>query len=85
MNKSSESYKVYLDKTEAAKSGVSDQKGPKVDGQSYPGRPTPPVQTVTTAEVKTGTAVRCAKDQTGMNRYPINSHVAEKKEAGPNN
>jgi hypothetical protein len=83
MNKSSESYQVYLDKTEAAKSGVQQQK--EVGGQSYPGRALPPTQAVTEAKDAPGTTVRCAKEQTGENRYPINSHVAEKKEFGPNN
>jgi hypothetical protein len=83
MNKSSESYKVYLDKTEAAKSGVTSQ--PEVGGQSYPGRALPPVQQVTTAKDNPGTAVRCAKEQTGLNRYPINKHEEEHKTHGPNN
>jgi hypothetical protein len=83
MNKSSESYKVYLDKSEAAKSGVTSQ--PEVGGQSYPGRALPPVQQVVEAKAEPGTTVRCAKEQTGLNRYPINSHEAEVKHHGPNN
>lgn len=83
MNKSSESHKVYLDKTEAAKSGVTSQQ--EVGGQSYLGRPVPKASAVEEAKVEKGAAVRCAKQQTGENRFPINSHVAEKKEFGPNN
>ncbi len=35
-------------------------------------------------EVK-GKTLECVRQQVGENRYPINSHVAEKKEFGPNN
>lgn len=84
MNKSSDSYKVYLEKSEAAPGGVhSTQK--EVGGQSYPGRALPPVQQVVDAKEEPGTTVRCAKQQTGENRYPINSHEAEEKHHGPNN
>lgn len=85
MNKSSESYKVYLEKSEAAPGGIHSTQ-PEVGGQSYPGRALPPVDnSVPDAKCEPGTAVRCAKEQTGENRYPMNSHVAEKKEHGPNN
>lgn len=78
MNKSSESYKVYLQKSEAAPGGVHST-------QPECRTSLPPAQAVTEAKAEPGTAVRCAKEQTGQNRYPINSHVAEKKEFGPNN
>lgn len=32
-----------------------------------------------------GAAVRLAKEQTGLNRYPINSYDYEKSSHGPNN
>jgi hypothetical protein len=83
MNKSSESYKVYLDKSPQAVEGVTSQ--PEVGGQSYPGRATPPVQQVEQAKDNPGTAVRLAKQQTGENRYPINSYDYEKSSHGPNN
>lgn len=85
MNKSSESYKVYLDKTEAAQSGATTGSNKEVGGQSYPGRPTPPVQQVTEAKANPGTTVRCARQQTGLNRYPINEHEEKEKHHGPNN
>lgn len=84
MNKSSDSYKVYQEKSEAAASGVHSTQQ-EVGGQSYPGRPLPPTQQVETAKDKPGTAVRCAKVQTGDNRLPLNSHVRENKTFGPNN
>ncbi len=37
------------------------------------------------APCEKGAAVRCAKQQTGLNRYPINSHEADHKTHGPNN
>lgn len=81
MNKSSESYKVY---TEAAPgdghaSGVVES---QPDGLS---RALPKAMEVTTAKDNPGTAVRLARQQNGDNRLPINSHVEEKKEFGPNN
>lgn len=82
--KHSASYAVYHDKTEAAKSGVMDQKGPKVDGQSYPGRPLPPVQQVTEAKEEKGATIICVQNQTGLNRYPINEHEEKEKHHGPN-
>ena len=84
MNKSSESYKVYLEKSEAAPGGVHSSQ-PEVGGQSYPGRALPPAQEVKDAKCEEGTAVRLAKQQTGLNRYPINSHEADHKTHGPNN
>ena len=84
MNKSSESYKVYLEKSEAA-AGGSGENQKEVGGQSYPGRPTPPVQQVVEAKCEEGTTVRCAKQQTGENRYPINSHEEKNHTHGPNN
>jgi hypothetical protein len=84
MNKSSESYKVYLEKSEAAKSGATSQT-PEVDGQSYPGRPLPKSEVVKEAKDEPGTAVRLQRDQTGLNRYPINQHVEKQKGHGPNN
>jgi hypothetical protein len=35
--------------------------------------------------IEKGAAVRLAKQQTGENRYPINSHEANHKTHGPNN
>lgn len=65
-------------------SGVT-QNGIEIDGCKYPGRPLPPVSQVTTAKEEKGVAVKCARQQTGQNRYAINSHVEAKKEFGPNN
>lgn len=79
MNKSSESYKVYTEKSEACCSGVHST---QPDGLS---RALPKAEAVTEAKDAPGTAVRCAREQTGENRYAINSHVAAKKEFGPNN
>jgi hypothetical protein len=46
----------------------------------------PPVNNeVPAAKVDVGAAIRCAKQQTGENRYPINSHEETKKTHGPNN
>jgi hypothetical protein len=84
MNKSSESYKVYLEKSEAAPGG-SGENQKEVGGQSYPGRALPAVQEVKQAQDNPGTAVRCAKEQTGLNRYPINSHEEKEHHHGPNN
>lgn len=53
--------------------------------EGYPGRALPKSEEVKDAKCEEGTTIRCAKQQTGENRYPINSHVAEKKEFGPNN
>lgn len=53
--------------------------------EGYPGRALPKASTVETAKDNPGTTVRCAKEQTGENRYAINKHVEEKKEHGPNN
>lgn len=78
MNKSSESYKVYLEKSEAAPSGV-------LRSQPEGRAGLPPVVGVKDAEVEPGVAVKCAKQQTGENRYPINSYVEKCKEHGPNN
>lgn len=83
MPKHSPSYAVYHDKTEAAKSGVTAQK--EVGGQSYPGRALPKSEAVTDAKVEKGAAVKCAKKQTGINRYPINENVEKKHLYGPNN
>jgi hypothetical protein len=77
MPKCSPSYSVYHDKTEAAKSGVTAQK----EGRTS----LPPSSSVTTAKVEEKVAVKCAQRQNGINRYPINKHVEEKKEFGPNN
>lgn len=63
-------------------SGVRDAKAPT---EGYPGRALPKSSEVTEAKVEKGVAVKCAKQQTGENRYPINSHVEQKKEFGPNN
>lgn len=79
MNKSSESYKVYLEKSEAHAGGVC---GTQPDGLS---RALPKAQEVKTAVEEKGAADRCAKKQTGENRFPINSHEAEHKTHGPNN
>jgi hypothetical protein len=87
MNKSSDSYKVYTEAKADGKqtSGAVDGPNKEVGGQSYPGRALPPTQQVTEAKVEKGVAVACQRKQTGENRYPINSHVEEKKEYGPNN
>ncbi len=78
MNKSSESYKVYLEKSEAAPGGVHST---QPEGRAG----LPPASAVEECKCETGVTVRCAKQQTGENRYPINSHVETKKEFGPNN
>jgi uncharacterized protein with von Willebrand factor type A (vWA) domain len=82
MNKSSESYKVYLEKSEAAPSGVhsTQPEGP----QGSQGRRPQPMKVEDAKEVP-GAAVKAGKVQTGENRYPINSYVQQKKEHGPNN
>jgi hypothetical protein len=67
-----------------AKQGILESQK-EVGGQSYPGRALPPVQEVKQAEEKPGTTVNCAKKQTGLNRYPINSHEQEHHTHGPNN
>jgi len=84
MNKSSESYKVYTEAVADGKqtSGVRDASAPS---EGYPGRALPKSEAVTEAKVEKGVAVKCAKQQTGENRYPINSHVEKKLEFGPNN
>lgn len=77
----SDSYSVYLDKTEAAKS-IPDQPCQ----YEYPGRALPPVNnSVPDAKNELNSAVRLAKEQTGLNRYPINEHVEKHKSHGPNN
>lgn len=54
--------------------------------EGYPGRALPPVDNnVPAAKCEEGAAVRCARQQTGENRYPINSRAAEEKTHGPNN
>lgn len=53
--------------------------------EGYPGRALPKASTVETAKDNPGTTVRCAKEQTGENRYAINSHVEKKMEYGANN
>jgi len=78
MNKSSESYTVYLDKSEAAKSGILRS---QPEGRSA----LPKAEAVKEAKVEPGTALRCAKEQTGLNRYPINKHEEDHKTHGPNN
>jgi hypothetical protein len=84
MNKSSDSYKVYLQKEEAKMSGVLETQK-EVGGQSYPGRALPPTQAVKDAVEKSGVTKQCVKDQVGDNRLPLNSHVKETKQFGPNN
>lgn len=78
MNKSSESYKVYLEKSEAAPGGVHST---QPEGRAG----LPPVVGVKDAECEPGTTIKCVKEQTGENRYPMNSHIEKKKEFGPNN
>lgn len=78
MNKSSESYKVYLEKAGDAASGV-------ISSQPECRAGLPPAVGVKDAEVRPGVAVQCAKQQTGENRYPINSYVEKCHEHGPNN
>ena len=69
MNKSSESYKVYLEKSEAAPSGV-------LRSQPEGRAGLPPVSEVKNAEVSPkGTAKKCTDQQVGENRYYINSYV----------
>ena len=53
--------------------------------EGYPGRALPKASAVEEAKCEPGTTVRCAKEQTGENRYPINSHVEKKLEYGSNN
>lgn len=67
-----------------AKQGILETQK-EVGGQSYPGRPLPKAEAVTTAEVKTGVTTKCVQIQTGDNRYAINTHVEKKKEFGSNN
>jgi hypothetical protein len=80
MNKSSESYKVYLDKSEAAKSGVHST---QPEGR----KALPPVNNnIPKAEVKPDSYVqKLTDDQLGMNRYPINTNEEKHKTHGPNN
>ncbi len=78
MNKSSELYKVYLEKSEAAPGGVHST---QPEGRAG----LPPAEAVSEAQVEKGVAVRCAKEQTGENRYPINQHEQEHHTHGPNN
>lgn len=75
----SKSYDVYGGHSGDCISGVI---ASQADGLN---RSLPPSQAVATAEVQKGAAVRCAKDQTGENRLPLNSHVRDHKQFGPNN
>jgi hypothetical protein len=68
-----------------AKSGGVLESQKEGHGQSYPGRALPPTQTVKTAEVVKGAAIKAARKQVGDNRLPLNSHIRDKKEFGPNN
>ena len=79
MVKSSESYKVYLDKTPPASAGVHST---QPDGLS---RPLPPAQQVAEVKEEKGVAIECTRHQTGENRKPINSYDYEKSSHGPNN
>jgi hypothetical protein len=46
----------------------------------------PPVDNkVPAAKEEKGKTLECVRQQVGENRYPINSHVGEKKEFGSNN
>jgi hypothetical protein len=78
MVKSSESYKVYLEKSEAAPGGVHST---QPEGRAG----LPPVCTVTEAKEEKGVAIECTRHQTGLNRYPINEHEEKHKTHGPNN
>jgi len=78
MNKSSESYKVYLDKTPSASSGVHST---QPEGRAG----LPPVTPLGEVKEEKGVAIECTRHQTGLNRYPINSHEADHKTHGPNN
>jgi hypothetical protein len=79
MNKpSSESYKVYLEKSEATPGGICHSQPETRTGL-------PPSQAVTDAKVEPDVAIKCAKIQNGENRYPINSHIEKEKQFGPNN
>ena len=70
MNKSSESYKVYLDKSEACCSGVHSTQS---DGQS---RALPKAEAVKEAKpCEKGYAKKETDKQVGENRLPLNSHV----------
>ena len=75
----SKSYDVYNGHSGEGTSGAIETQS---DGQ---GRALPPATAVTEAKEETGVAAKCIKEQVGENRYAINSHVAEKKEFGPNN
>ena len=57
----------------------------EVPGKLHNGRPLPPVETAKDAEVKSGVAKRCADQQVGENRLPINSYEADCKSQGSNN
>jgi hypothetical protein len=74
----SKSYDVYGSQSGDATSGV-------ISSQPEGRKSLPPASAVEDAKEVKGAAVRCAKQQTGENRYPINSHVETKKEFGPNN
>ena len=78
MNKSSKSYEVYHEKAGDAASGV-------IESQPETRKGLPPSEAVKEATEDKGAHRRCVKQQVGENRYPINSHVEEKKEYGPNN
>jgi len=63
---------------------MSENSAAHADG--YPGRALPPVNNeVPDAKCEEGAAVRCARQQTGENRYPINQHEADEHHHGPNN
>jgi hypothetical protein len=74
----SKSYDVYNGHAGDAASGV-------IESQPEGRAGLPPASAVTEAKVEPGVAVRCAKEQTGLNRYPINSHEQEHHTHGPNN
>lgn len=75
----SASYDVYGGRSGEGKSGV-------IGSQSESRTSLPPVDNnVPAAKAEEGTAVRCARQQTGENRYPINSHEESHKTHGPNN
>ncbi len=67
---------VGLTKTERLNpigSGIlSDQS--REHGKTYPGRPYPPTQVVTTCTAKEGVAKKSAETQTDANRHELNSH-----------
>jgi hypothetical protein len=70
MNKSSDSYKVYMEKAGDATSGV-------LRSQPETRASLPASQDVKNAEEKSGVAIRLVRQQLGDNRKPLNKVVEE--------